>query len=623
MAKVNISSLSILLSANNRGLVSALADSRNRMQKFGNDVDDIGDGFKRLRGAVAAVATTVAALKLGQVAKSFIDDSIRLAADAETAQTQLKVMLGSAQEAKKLLSELEDFALATPFRLDGLRDATKQLLAYGIAQTDILPTLKSLGDIAAGSGSQLSDLAEIYGRVAVSNRLAGEEINRLQDRAIPILTLLADQLRISEAEVRKLASEGKVGFAELQRAFADLTTTGGKFNNQMRELSQTTAGLYSSFQDQIDAIKRDVGTGLLPAMKEWLDITSALVANGQQIDLARDVREITALITAAVKGIAGLFEFSRSGITAIAREFVRDLNSLPEQLDRLFGTSIADPGRVLVEELDNMSRRLGESGAKFVGLLKEDRFGRQISKQFDGLETVIKDTDKATKGLASTVTEVSDAYKRMVDAATQSADSIKSRYAEPIDEFKIRIAELNQALVSGLIDQRLAAKGFSKEIKTLLDSVRTQRVAVPNVGALRKGSQEEIAARNQRFVGGLSNEREAQIIDLANELIKLSRDSAEKLRAAGKFRLPDSNRNEASDLRFRSDEKVPIGTSVDAERLRTSQLRDPNGSNAAERKELITIARGIGIDVKSIAAHAATLATRPEPRPVVINEVSV
>src|SRR5690606_41635288 len=97
-------------------------------------------------------------------------------------------------------------------------EATRVLAAFGTEAEDLVPTLSRLGDIAAGTQSDLASLAEIYGRVLVTGRMSMNEVNQLAARGIPIYTELADILGVSADEVRELVSQGKSGFPELEIA---------------------------------------------------------------------------------------------------------------------------------------------------------------------------------------------------------------------------------------------------------------------------------------------------------------------------------------------------------------------------------------------------------------------
>ena len=49
--------------------------------------------------------------------------AIKLAAEAETTRVSFETIIGSASEAKKVLSELKDFSASTPLQLPELQDA--------------------------------------------------------------------------------------------------------------------------------------------------------------------------------------------------------------------------------------------------------------------------------------------------------------------------------------------------------------------------------------------------------------------------------------------------------------------------------------------------------------------
>lgn len=73
-----------------------------------------------------------------------------LGGNLEKSEIAFTTMLGSEEKALSMLKDLTDFAKKTPFELVGIRDSAKQLLAMGITQEKMIPSLKALGDISAG-----------------------------------------------------------------------------------------------------------------------------------------------------------------------------------------------------------------------------------------------------------------------------------------------------------------------------------------------------------------------------------------------------------------------------------------------------------------------------------------
>ncbi len=216
------------------GFVGSVTSAAGTLAKFTGVGAAIGLGMKGIDAA------------LGGVTGGF-----KTAASMEQAQVAMETMLGSADAARKVLGDLTSFAASTPFEMPELVDSTKKLVAFGIAQDKLMPTLNAIGDVASGVGVNVSELAEIYGKAKTQGTLMAEDINQLTGRGIPIIAELAKQFGVTEGEVKKLVSEGKVGFGNLEKAFASMTGPGGKFAGMMEKQSGTLAGLWSTLSDTI------------------------------------------------------------------------------------------------------------------------------------------------------------------------------------------------------------------------------------------------------------------------------------------------------------------------------------------------------------------------------------
>ena len=189
--------------------------------------------------------------------------SLKLASDFEQTQVAFTTMLGDADKAKTLFNELRDFSASTPFEFPEIRDAGRSLLAFGVSAEDVTASLRRIGDISAGVGAPVGEIAELYGKAKVQGRLFAEDINQFQGRGIPILQELATVLGVSTAEVKNLVEKGKVGFPELEKAFQNMTNNGGQFAGMMEAQSQTLGGLFSTLKDTVTLTLADLGTQII------------------------------------------------------------------------------------------------------------------------------------------------------------------------------------------------------------------------------------------------------------------------------------------------------------------------------------------------------------------------
>ena len=262
----------------------------NLVANLGLNASQFTSGLNKARGSLSSFGT-FAATALGNVAGSLAAqaiggivsgvktlgvESLKLAADAESLKVSFTTMLGSADDAEKLASSLQGFAASTPFQTDEINGAARSLLAFGTSADQIVPTLRSLGDLAAGTNQPIGDLAEIFGKAKVKGRLFMEDINQLTGRGIPVIQEFATQFGVSTDQVRKLVEEGKIGFPELQKAVLSLTSEGGKFAGLTKSQSQTLAGMFSTLKDNASLALKDIGVAIVDAfdLKQVLQFLS-------------------------------------------------------------------------------------------------------------------------------------------------------------------------------------------------------------------------------------------------------------------------------------------------------------------------------------------------------------
>jgi hypothetical protein len=124
------------------------------------------------------------------------------AADYEQAAIAFTTMLGSGEKAQALLSDLSDFAAMTPFGSPELIAAARQLLAFGFAAEDVVPTMRMIGGVSAGPGVPVGNMAHLFGTSAAQGRLFMADINQFSTRGVPVIAELAKVLGVAETRVR-------------------------------------------------------------------------------------------------------------------------------------------------------------------------------------------------------------------------------------------------------------------------------------------------------------------------------------------------------------------------------------------------------------------------------------
>jgi tape measure domain-containing protein len=244
----------------------------------------MGGGFKTTFGAVFAAQLATDALK--GLVRGFVNTAkaaVQTAIKFETLETQFKILLKSSGAAQRQMEQLSDFAARTPFQLEGIAQASKQLLAFGFTQEQSVEHLNALGDAAAASGADLRDLAQIFGQVRGATKLTGERLNQLQEKAIPISAALAKTMKIPEKAVRDMVSSGKVSFEIFEKAFKSLSDKGGLFFEGMKKRSETLEGRISTFKDNVTLSLAKIGKAIGPILKTIITKLTTWIQKNQEL----------------------------------------------------------------------------------------------------------------------------------------------------------------------------------------------------------------------------------------------------------------------------------------------------------------------------------------------------
>lgn len=304
MAAKRISSLSVVLGASVAPFTKAFAGVRSTIGGFTSSITSAGSTLLKFTGIGAAIGGALAAF-------GGLKSGISLAAELEQNATAFETMLGSMGAAKALMADLTTFSAATPFEFPEIASSAKKLLAFGVGAADMTNKLTMLGDIAAGIGAPLEDIAAIYGKIKSRGQLTGETLNQMAERGIPIYRALAASLGVAESEIAGMVTKGKIGFAEVDSALAGLTKTGGQFSGMMAKQSKTLAGLWSTLTDNIGLAMAGVVTTIVDAFNirgALSGLTSAIGSFGGWL---------TATVQRWAPVVLGVMQWIWSGVVAV------------------------------------------------------------------------------------------------------------------------------------------------------------------------------------------------------------------------------------------------------------------------------------------------------------------
>jgi len=269
---------------------------------------------------MAAVKTGImiasaAALGLGAV-------FLKTAGDMEQTEIAFTTILGSAEKAKALLGDIAKFAAATPFEQTELIGYAKSMLGVGFAASDIIPTMETLGNIAAGIGKEkLPNIVLAFNKMKAKGRASLEELWPIVEAGVPILDQLAKDMGVKNKDaVIALATAGKLSFEQVNKSMKEVEKN--NFAGLMIKQSKSFLGVISNVVDVLTMFAVQTGKEMLPKAKElalafleWFDANKAWLS----LNIAKAFEglfDAVSNVFTALSALVGLFgEASSDGDT--------------------------------------------------------------------------------------------------------------------------------------------------------------------------------------------------------------------------------------------------------------------------------------------------------------------
>jgi tape measure domain-containing protein len=194
--------------------------------------------------------------------------AVKSAADLEQLETSFVSLTGGVSEAADMMQQLNEFTAKTPFQIENVANAARQLIASGTQIGDVNDQLQFLGDIAATSGVTIEEIAAIFAKVNAKGKVELENLNQLAERGIPIFKALADATGLPADSL----GAGAVSVDQFNEVLKSFATEGGFAAGAMERLSQTAAGKFSTALDNLKIAGAEIGNLVLPAVTKLLDL---------------------------------------------------------------------------------------------------------------------------------------------------------------------------------------------------------------------------------------------------------------------------------------------------------------------------------------------------------------
>lgn len=260
--------------------MEALTKSKTKISLDTSNISTANGGISSLIGKFSSAKAAVGGF-LGAFAASALVDFGRQAIDAQSKVEQLEIsfrtLLGSQEKASALIAEIKSYGTVTPYDTEGLAQAARLMLSYGMSSSKIMPTLQMLGDIAMGDKDKLQSLTLAFSQMSASGRVCKEDLNQMVDAGFNPLQIISEKTGKSIGELTDEVSKGAISVQDIEQAFIDATSEGGKFHNMVNNMSDSIAGKTAQMTDNWEAFKASIGGLLRPAYLGAIQTTTSAI----------------------------------------------------------------------------------------------------------------------------------------------------------------------------------------------------------------------------------------------------------------------------------------------------------------------------------------------------------
>lgn len=356
-----------------------LKTAEGYMNSFG---DAASGSSKSLAGAIAqgtimaGVFSKLYAAALS-AAEGFITSGIEYNAQIEKYTTGFTNMLGSAEAAQQVMSQIQEDAAKTPFDVESLTQANQYLISAGENASYARNTIMALGDAVSATGGgndELNRMAQNLQQIANTGKATAADIKQFAYAGIDVYGILADYTGKSTAEVQKMT----ISYDLLTQALQAASEEGGRYYNSMDTQSQTMNGRVSTLKDNVSQL-----AGLLTG-----DLSSGIgVVIGNLNDLIVKAQEAYKTdgwigLAGAITGLTEPINTAKNALKDFASKATTWLDQLSYKLNRFLGKAATANFDTYEEYADANNRqsnknRLRQNALKGVGISNKSWSERQ------------------------------------------------------------------------------------------------------------------------------------------------------------------------------------------------------------------------------------------------------
>ena len=481
-----------------KALSSSTDKLKGRLDKSSRSLKDTGRSAKTAAAGFGTLTKSIAPLLKALAVIGAARFVLFQTAQLETQTKALEVLTGSAEKAQDIVQEIKEFGAVTPFKSSELIEVAKRMKAFGFETENVVDITKRIADIAGTAGADIDGVALAIGKVQAKNKFMQEENIMLLEKGINVTKDLEEITGLTGEALADAMSKGEIGADKFVEAIVKATSENGQFFEGASKQSDTLAGKFSTFVDNVETFAQNLGKMFEDPLKFILDELNKIASEFNKIFALLTDANIgasnKAVGSAAFKARFGMQEDAVADITKAVNlldpTFVKteqDAAKLFAQLDRISkvmtlvkGPDSADvlEGRGLLGPLSEASIQMDDIRDKVNATLKAQKQGTiQTEKNKEQVkETALTFTELiSSSDFFNTNLDLSGIFLNKINNGTDELSESFNTIKTDAELLKEEFAEIGKTIASQITDALVGAingtKSLGESAKAILNDL--------------------------------------------------------------------------------------------------------------------------------------------------------
>ncbi|PZP38396.1 MAG: hypothetical protein DI598_20890, partial [Pseudopedobacter saltans] len=249
-----------------------------------------GIGLQSLLGTGALIGA-------GYKALGFAKDSVSEAMNYGATKTSFGVLTGSASKGNELAGQLNSLQQNTILGPEVFKSA-QTLMSFGITADKVVKIEKQLGDVSMGNKEKFEALTLVFAQTQSAGKLMGQDLLQYINAGFNPLQTMSEKWeqfgfkqKKSVGELKDMMEKGSISSEMVAKSFEIATSSGGKFNNMMDQIAQTSYGKMQMLEGQWQNFKIGIGNALIPLANDFMTGANKVL---EYLDINKTAPEVLA-----------------------------------------------------------------------------------------------------------------------------------------------------------------------------------------------------------------------------------------------------------------------------------------------------------------------------------------